>query len=278
MGLVWFVGFVFFSHLDNKISCFLFLFRVFIQTVVQPTRLPPGSRMSVHPLPVLSENPSQHVSPRDLGRFHTPPLQHNAHSGSHTLRCSFALYSPSLIVVILVLLAVGQGRAGPDLAVAVEPLLHHLGDQRVVAAAGALLHGHQDPSLCHAAVQPLPQQLLLLLLVAYLWGTQNTGNEASQRPGAIPAPSAVCWILLIWPVLGITPTGSKRKTDAHCIFNQRLKALEILSSSSPSFFHLYLHYGLQLFLGNYFSTVGTICKEGSPKRRISACTNTFLGT
>lgn len=57
VGLVWLVGLVFFFHLDNKISCFLFLFRVFIQTVVQPTWLSPGSRMSVHPLPVLSENP-----------------------------------------------------------------------------------------------------------------------------------------------------------------------------------------------------------------------------
>lgn len=169
-------------------------------------------------LPVLSENPSQHVSPTP-GAFHTQLLQHNAHSGSHTLRCSFALYSPSLIVVILVLLAVGQGRAGPDLAVAVEPLLHHLGDQRVVAPAGALLHGHENSSLRHAAVQPLPQQLLLLLLVAYLWGTENTGNEASQTPSAIPAPSA-------------SPHPETLKAK----LSQSLKALEMLSSSSSQFF------------------------------------------
>lgn len=55
--------FFFFFVLIIKLACFLFLFCVFIQTVVQPTRLSPGSRMSVHPLPVLWENPSQHVSP-----------------------------------------------------------------------------------------------------------------------------------------------------------------------------------------------------------------------
>lgn len=74
----------------------------------------------------------------------------------------------SLVVVLLLLFAVGQRRAGADLPVAVQPLLHHLRDERVVAAAGALLKGHQDPTLRHAAVQPLPQQPLLLLLITHL--------------------------------------------------------------------------------------------------------------
>lgn len=81
----------------------------------------------------------------------------------------FLLYLPLVsLVFVLLFLAVGQRRAGADLAVSIQPLFHHLGDQGVVAAAGALLHGGQHASLRHAAVQPFPQQLLLLLLVSHL--------------------------------------------------------------------------------------------------------------
>lgn len=83
-----------FSILIIKLAVFLFLFRVFIRTAVQPARLSPGSRMSVHPLPVLSENPSQPRIPLHPGSLHTQLLQHNAHSGSHTLRCSFCTLFP----------------------------------------------------------------------------------------------------------------------------------------------------------------------------------------
>lgn len=173
----------FFFHLDNKISLFFVSFLCFY-TNCSPAHSALSRQQDERPSSpgaVGESFPACIPQPRVT---HTQLLQHNAHSGSRALRCSFALYSPSLVVVVLVLLAVRQGRAGPDLAVAVQPLLHHLGDQRVVAPAGALLHGHQNPSLGHAAVQPLPQQLLLLLLVAYLWGTQNTTSEASPRPSA----------------------------------------------------------------------------------------------
>ncbi|TNN63328.1 hypothetical protein EYF80_026430 [Liparis tanakae] len=74
--------------------------------------------------------------------------------------------------------------AGADLPVAVQPLLHHLGDERVAAAAGAFLERHQDAALRHAAVQPLPQQLLLLLLIPHLkeQGTQHGRQGASDPP------------------------------------------------------------------------------------------------
>lgn len=74
----------------------------------------------------------------------------------------------SLIVVVFLLFAIRQRGTGADLPVAVQPLLHHLGDKRVVAAAGALLKSHQDSTLRHTAVQPLPQQLLLLLFITHL--------------------------------------------------------------------------------------------------------------
>lgn len=83
--------FVSFFHLDNKISCFLFLFCVFIQTVVQPTRLSPGSRMSVHPLPELWDNPS-HVSPSHGSR--TPSCTAQRSLGLTHLRCSFHFIPP----------------------------------------------------------------------------------------------------------------------------------------------------------------------------------------
>lgn len=77
------------------------------------------------------------------------------------------LLAVSLIFIVL-LLAVRKRGAGADLAVSVQPFLHHLGDQGVVTAAGALLHGDQEASVCHAAVQPLPQELLLLLVISHL--------------------------------------------------------------------------------------------------------------
>lgn len=43
-------------------------------------------------------------------------------------------------------------------------------DQGVVPPPRALLHGDEHAALRHAAVQPLPEQLLLLLLVAQLSG------------------------------------------------------------------------------------------------------------
>lgn len=193
VGLVWFF---FFFHLDNKISCFLFLFRVFYTNCSPARSALSGQQDERSILSPCRRRILPSMYPLDLGRS-TPNCYSTTLTRGHTLCkcCSFALYSPSLIVVVLVLLAVRQGRAGPDLAVAVQPLLHHLGDQRVVAPAGALLHGHQDPSLGHAAVQPLPQQLLLLLLVAYLWGTETPAvriPNAQRRPCSQPPH----WILL----------------------------------------------------------------------------------
>lgn len=105
------------------------------------------------------------------------------------------------LVLVLVLLTIRQGGAGADLAVSVQPLLHHLGDQGVVAAAGALLHGHQHASFSHAAVQPFPQQLLLLLLVSILRSRQAFGTLLLQAGAHLPQ----C-VLLTRGVLG-KPTG-----------------------------------------------------------------------
>lgn len=74
----------------------------------------------------------------------------------------------SLVFIVFLLFAVRQRGTGADLPVAIQPLLHHLGDEWVVAAAGAFLKSHQDPALRHTAVQPLPQQLLLLLFITHL--------------------------------------------------------------------------------------------------------------
>lgn len=87
---------------------------------------------------------------------------------------AFFSASPHSLVFVLLFLAVGQRGTGADLAVSVQPLLHHLGDQGVVAAAGAFLHGSQHASFCHTAVQPFPQQLLLLLLVSHLIADTKT--------------------------------------------------------------------------------------------------------
>lgn len=89
----------------------------------------------------------------------------------------------SLVVVVFLLLAVGQRGAGADLPVAVQPLLHHLGDKWVVAAAGAFLKSHQNPALRHAAVQPLPQQLLLLLFITHL--KDRGGKQIWPSDGAV---------------------------------------------------------------------------------------------
>lgn len=80
----------------------------------------------------------------------------------------------SLVIIVLLLLAVGQRGAGADLPVAVQPLLHHLSDERVVAAAGAFLQCHQNAAFCHAAVQPLSKELLLLLFVSHLKGRSES--------------------------------------------------------------------------------------------------------
>lgn len=69
--------------------------------------------------------------------------------------CSRVLFS--FIFIVVVFLSVGQGGTRPDLSVAVEPLLHHVRDQRVVAPPRALLQGHQHAALGHTAVQPLPE-------------------------------------------------------------------------------------------------------------------------
>lgn len=74
----------------------------------------------------------------------------------------------SLVVIVFLLFAIRQRGTGADLPVAIQPLLHHLGDKWVVAAAGAFLKSHQDPALRHTAVQPLSQQLLLLLFITHL--------------------------------------------------------------------------------------------------------------
>lgn len=110
---------------------------------------------------------------------------HNTDHGTHALlqdsgekvkiNVDIKVLSPSAqsipvcsLVLVLLFLPIRQRGTGADLAVSVQPLLHHLGDQGVVAATGALLHGHQHASFSHAAVQPFPQQLLLLLLVSVL--------------------------------------------------------------------------------------------------------------
>lgn len=79
----------------------------------------------------------------------------------------------SLIIVVFFLFAIRQRSAGSDLPVAIQPLLHHLGDEWVVAVAGAFLKSHQNAALCHTAVHPLPQQLLLLLFITHLMDKRN---------------------------------------------------------------------------------------------------------
>lgn len=79
--------------------------------------------------------------------------------------CSSALWLFSFIFIIFVFLPIRQGCTRPDLSVAVKPFFYHLRDQRVISPPRALLHGHENSSLSHTAVQPLPEQLFLLFLI-----------------------------------------------------------------------------------------------------------------
>lgn len=98
-------------------------------------------------------------------------LEQHTQVGSPTERIpwsSVLRFFFSFIFIIFVFLSIRQGCTGPDLPVAVKPLLHHLRDQGVTPPPSALLHGHENAPLRHTAVQPLPEQLLLLLLVTQL--------------------------------------------------------------------------------------------------------------
>lgn len=97
----------------------------------------------------------QDVGPHILLEYHT-------HFGASA---DLVPGSFSFIFILFIFLSIRKGSAGPDLPVAVQPLLHHLGHQRVAAPPRALLHGHQHTPLSHTAVQPLTEQALLLLLV-----------------------------------------------------------------------------------------------------------------
>lgn len=150
----------------------------FLQTGVQTKFCP---RSADTPPPPGVDQPSRQVL-RSLGPMPCLCLEHHslghhraATSVSRSLLCS-------LVFVVFVFLAVRQGRARPDLPVAVQPLLDHVRDQGVAAPPRAFLHGDQHATLGHAAVQPLTQQPLLLLLVAQLQG--EGGREA--RRGQIP--------------------------------------------------------------------------------------------
>lgn len=88
----WF-GFFFFFHLDNKISWFLFLFRVFIQTAVQPAWLSPGSRMSVHPLSPCCRRILPSMYPLHLGRS-TPNCYSTTLTRGHTLCAAHLHFIP----------------------------------------------------------------------------------------------------------------------------------------------------------------------------------------
>lgn len=94
----------------------------------------------------------------------------------------------SLVVIVLLLFAVGQGRAGADLPVAIQPLLHHLGDERMVAAAGAFLKSHQDSAIRHTAVQPLPQELLLLLFITHLKEREKQTQDTYTNESSVEKP------------------------------------------------------------------------------------------
>lgn len=88
------VGLVFFFfHLDNKISWFLFLFRVFIQTVVQPAWLSPGSRMSVHPLSPCCRRILPSMYPLHPGRS-TPNCYSTTLTRGHTLCAAHLHFIP----------------------------------------------------------------------------------------------------------------------------------------------------------------------------------------
>ncbi len=88
----------------------------------------------------------------------------------------------SLVFVLLFLLSIGESWTSGELPVTVQPLLHHLSDKRVVPPPGALLHGHQNPALRNAAVHPLPQHPLLLLLRPHLTDqSQNTSTTAYKN-------------------------------------------------------------------------------------------------
>lgn len=165
----------------------------FLQTGVQ-TKFCPRSADTPPPLGV--DQPSRQVlrslrpTPCLCLEHHTPWGHHRADTlVSRSLLCSF-------VFVVFIFLSIRQGRARPDLPVAVQPLLDHVRDQGVAAPPRALLHGDQHAPLGHAAVQPLAQQPLLLLLVAQLQSDGREGSNArsdsagSQPKGQSNSPSS----------------------------------------------------------------------------------------
>lgn len=117
--------------------------------------------------------------------------------------------SCSLIFVLLFLLAIWEGRTGAQLPVAIQPLLHHLCDERMAPPPRALLQRHQDSTLRHATVQPLPQQTLLLILCSHLIDVQNNLATYQQMPYKTTS----------WPILHspLVQTGSGHAAaSCHC--------------------------------------------------------------
>lgn len=115
----------------------------------------------------------QKLSERGGRRRSAPP---------HRLPPSSSTPVLSLVVIVFLLFAVRQRCARPDLPVPVQPLLHHLRDEWVVAAARAFLKSHQDATVGHATVQPFAQQLLLLLFITHLKEKQMRPLEGATAP------------------------------------------------------------------------------------------------
>lgn len=86
------------------------------------------------------------------------------HRADTLVFCSWIFFF-SFIFIIFVFLSIRQGCTRPDLSVAVKPFFYHLRDQGVISPPRALLHGHENAPLSHAAVQPLPEQFFLLFLI-----------------------------------------------------------------------------------------------------------------
>lgn len=119
----------------------------------------------------IRKNPSKQILPGSLHSMPCALLGANTHVGSRTelIPWSSVLgFFFSFIFIIFVFLSIRQGCTRPDLSVAVKPFFYHLRDQGVISPPRALLHGHENAPLSHAAVQPLPEQFFLLFLITQL--------------------------------------------------------------------------------------------------------------
>lgn len=180
-----------------------------------------------------NKNPQLKEKLKERGRGRSPAPQQIASSTSA---------SSLLVVVVFLLLAVGQRGAGADLPVAVQPLLHHLSDERVVAAAGAFLKRNQNAALCHAAVQPLPQELLLLLFITHLKDRrgQTWPSEGALSPHYSPNTAYSFWTVTQNRIREARLTKWHGPDHIYLLLNF-LKLLVCSTGSSPTAFLYVTH-------------------------------------